>query len=671
MEKKLQNKRSQSVNNANKKKEKTSNTGSVKATNKRKVNPKLKMIINRISIGTMFILGLVSFYLIYRILVLNMIPMKYFIVILLVIFAILSIMALLLINRKIKWKIKVGGIVFSLITVIGMFFVSRYIETTISFLNKITGNNLETSVYYLVTLKDSKIQNISDVKSEIGYVSTIANINEAIDELNKDNDFKYKDYKQITDLKDDLLDKKIDVALIADYHMQPNEYNDDNFSEKVKKIHTINITKEKENKSKTVDVTKDPFNVYISGIDTYGEIGTVARSDVNIIASINPVTKQILLTTIPRDYYVTLHGYGEKDKLTHAGVFGIDTSVGTLEDLLDIDINYYVRVNFSTLEDIVNALDGIDVYSEVAFTGYNGKYFQKGYNHLDGQNALVFARVRKAFIQGDRQRGRNQQAVIKAIINKAISPSIISNYSDLLKSLQGTFQTNMSPSEIQKLAKFQIDKMPSWDILNLSLNGSDASKSTYLYGNTLLYVMVPYQDSVDYAKGKIKDLLSGKKIEVMEERASAVVQYSPSTSKPNNDKKQEENNNTEDNKPTTDDKKPSGEVKPDDNNNPEDNNVFEDNQKPDTTEHNDNNSDENKPDETVKPNDNNEPEENTGNEDNNSSTSNSENNTVPDNSNTNEVEQNESEEKPNDSNNSEIQSNTDANNNLENTAPSE
>lgn len=574
---------------------KTLNKNNTRITTKKKVNPKLKSIINKISIGTIFILCLVSFYLIFRILVLNMIPMKYFIIILLVIAFILGIMSLLLINRKIKWKIKVGGIVFSLIMIVGMLFASRYIEHTINFLNKITGNNLETSVYYLITLKDSKIDKISDVNSEIGYVPTLGNINEAVDELNKDNDFKYKHYAQILDLKDDLLDQEIDVVLMADFHKQLIEENDKKFSEKIKIIHTINITKETEKKSKQVDVTKDAFNVYISGIDTYGEIGLVSRSDVNIIASINPTTKQILLTTIPRDYYVTLHGVGEKDKLTHAGLLGIDTSIGTLEDLLDIDINYYVRVNFSTLEDIVDALDGVDVYSDVAFRTYNeGISFVKGYNHVDGKKALAFARERKAFIDGDRQRGKNQQAVIKAIINKAISPSIISNYSDLLKSLQGTFQTNMSSSEIQKFAKFQIDKMPSWDILSISLNGTDASKTTYLYGNTVLYVMVPSEDSIEYAKTKIKDLLSNKTIEVKEEKASGVVHYSPSTSdnkkpetdekldddKPTDDKKQENNNSQDNNKPDDSNNQTTDE-KLNDDNNQEENESNDNQEKPD------------------------------------------------------------------------------------------
>lgn len=564
MEKKTQNRRSQSINNSNKKDANKSINNNVHASSKKRVNPKFKKTVNKISIGTIFILGLVSFYLIFRILVLNMIPMKYFIVILLVIFAILGVMSLLLINRKIKWKIKIGGIVFSLIMIIGMLFASHYIENTIRLINKVTGNNSETSVYYLVALKNSKIDKLSDIKSEIGYIPTLGNINEAVDELNKDNDFKYKDYKQIDDLKNALLEKEIEVALIGNYFLEDEE---DKFDEKVKIIYTINIVKEKNSKSKKVDVTKDAFNIYISGIDTYGEIGTVARSDVNIIASVNPKTKQILLTTIPRDFYVTLHEIGEKDKLTHAGLLGIDTSVGTIEDLLDIDINYYVRVNFSTLEDIVDALDGVDVYSDVEFrTYYDGISFVKGYNHVDGKKALIFARERKAFIDGDRQRGKNQQAVIKAIINKAISPSIISNYSDLLKSLEGTFQTNMSASEIQKFAKFQIDKMPSWDILSISLNGSDASKTTYLYGNSALYVMIPNESSVNYAKEKIKALISGEKIEVKEEKTSDVVQYSPSTSKPNNDNKIEENdtenNNTDNQKPekpvnTEDNQKPS------------------------------------------------------------------------------------------------------------------
>ena len=528
------------------------NNKNVKAKNntkeKKKVNPKLKKTINQISIVTVFLLGLISFYLIFRILMLNMIPMKYFMIILVLILLMLGIISLLLINKKIKWKIKVGGIIFSFIMMVIMFFAAKYITNTIDFLNKITKNNYEIETYYLMTLKENNIDNLSDINTPIGYVPTLGNINEAIDELNKDNDFKYEEYEQIINLKDDLLNEEIEVVLMADYHKDLIQDDDETFEEKVKIIHTISIKKEKKQESEKVDVKRQPFNIYISGIDTYGEIGKVSRSDVNIIVSVNPNTKQILLTTIPRDYYVTLHGYGQKDKLTHAGVFGIQTSIGTLEDLLNTNINYYVRVNFSTLENVVDVLGGIDVYSETdTFTG-RGETFVKGYNHLNGKQALIFARERYAFMDGDRQRGKNQQAVIKAIINKAISPAIISNYSSLLKSLNGTFQTNMSASEIQSLAKFQIDKMPSWEILTMSLNGSDAYNTTYLSGSTKLYVMVPDQESVEYAKEKISSLLSDEKIEVKEESVSSIYKPSSgSSSKPSSKPKEEDKIENDDN----------------------------------------------------------------------------------------------------------------------------
>lgn len=566
-----------------------SNSQNSNESKKKRVNPKLKKIINQISIGTIFLLGLVIFYLIYKILVLNMIPMKYFLIILIILFIILSIMSLLLINKKIKWKIKIGGIVFSLIISFIMFLGARYIEDTVRFLKRITENNKETEIYYLITLNTSEIDGLSDIDSNIGYVSKVGNSNEAIDELNKTKEFKYAEYNQVSALTDDLINKKIDVILLADYYKQMIDEEQKDISKQFKVIYMVHIERDSCAKSKQVDVTKDIFSIYISGIDTFGEIGTVSRSDVNIVATINPNTKQILLTTIPRDFYIKLHKYNEMDKLTHSGVLGIDVSVATIEDFLDIDINYYVKVNFSTVVDVVDALGGINVYSGAAFkTTSWGFKFKKGYNYLNGEEALAFARERKAFLDGDRQRGKNQQAIIKAIINKAISPSIISNYSNLLKSLSGTFQTNMSVSEIQKLAKFQIDKMPSWEILTISLNGADSKNYTYLYGDdTLLYVMEPYKETVEYAKVKLKDMLSGKVISVKDEETSGVYEESkphtqPVKPKPN-DEDTENNNQDENKKPIIPDN--STDKIDDDENNNEDN---DNNDKVDDTD-NDNN----------------------------------------------------------------------------------
>ena len=262
--------------------------------------------------------------------------------------------------------------------------------------------------------------------------------------------------------------------------------------------------------SKDVSVTKEPFSIYISGIDTYGKISSVSRSDVNIVATVNPNTNQVLLISIPRDYYVKLHGTtGYNDKLTHAGIYGVDMSVKTLEDLLGININYYVKVNFSSVIKIVDVLDGIDVYSEYTFKSYSGYNFTKGYNHMDGKQALDFARTRKAFASGDRQRGKNQQAVIEALIRKCSSAAVITKYSSLLDSINGSFQTNMSTKEITSLAKYQLDKMPEWTVKSISLDGSDSYNYTYSYGRSKAYVMVPYESSIKEAQQALSEILGG------------------------------------------------------------------------------------------------------------------------------------------------------------------
>lgn len=565
---------------------KKNNKNKEKNSNKR-VNPKLKRTINKISLAVSLLLGIFTFYLIYKILVLNMIPTKFLWLIIGILLVILFVVSFFLVNKKIKWKIKIGIIVFSLLFNLLQFFGIRYIDATIGLIGKITGTHIETETYYVLALNSNKAEKLEDIDSEIGYTVNIGNIKEAVEELNKKGTFAYKDYNQVIDLVNDLLNKKVEYILLADYHKQMIEEENEKFKN-IKIVYTITIEKNTKVEKKEVDITKDAFSIYISGIDTYGRISSVSRSDVNIIATINPTTKQILLTTIPRDSYVTLRGFNAKDKLTHAGVYGIETSVGTLEDLLDIDINYYVRVNFSTLVKIVDALKGINVYSEVAFkiTGGND-YFVKGYNYLNGKQALAFSRERKAFLEGDVQRGRNQQAVIKALIDKIVSPSIITNYTSLLNSLEGTFQTNMSDTDIKKFARFQIDKMISWDIQTISIDGTNASEYTYSYGNRKLYVMIPNNEKIEYVKAQLDKMFKNETISIKHEEASGVVVHRPPVQpvETTNDQNEENNVNPSDdntdiieNEQPVDDSKPDNEVET-----PEDSSIEQDNSNNPTT----------------------------------------------------------------------------------------
>ena len=251
------------------------------------------------------------------------------------------------------------------------------------------------------------------------------------------------------------------------------------------------------------------YNIYITGIDTSRNINNVARSDANIIATVNLNTHEILLTSIPRDYYVTLHRYGAKDKLTHSGIYGVNETVTTVEDLLCIDINYYVRVNFTTVIKLVDELGGIEVNSDYAFTANGTNYsFKKGINYLNGKEALAFSRERYSFEDGDNQRVKNQQKVISAIIDKVTSSTtILTKYTSILSALEGSFQTNIDQDELSKIVKDQLNSMPSWTIKSNSLTGTGDYASTYSMGSQELYVMRPDETSVKTATQKINEVL--------------------------------------------------------------------------------------------------------------------------------------------------------------------
>ena len=366
--------------------------------------------------------------------------------------------------------------------------------------------------YSLVVLKNSEINNLDDI-SNIGYYSNSNGSNDAIKHLEKKKKLEFESYNTSDILVSELINNNIESIIIEDSILNLIYEENEGFKDSTKVIYNFKIKVKTKNTLKEVDVTKKSFAVYISGIDTYGEISSVSRSDVNIVALVNPKIKQLLLISIPRDYYVKLHGTkGPKDKLTHAGIYGVDMSIHTIEDLLDIDINYYVKVNFTSVIDIVNALGELDVYSEYTFVSFSGYSFKKGMNKVNGEQALDFARTRKAFANGDRQRGINQQAIIEAAIRKASSKAIITKYTSLLKSVDGKYQTNMEYKKMTSLIKMQLNDMSAWNITSYSLSGTDSSNYTYTY-NQLLYVMEPDENSILEAKELIQGILKDEKLE--------------------------------------------------------------------------------------------------------------------------------------------------------------
>ena len=270
------------------------------------------------------------------------------------------------------------------------------------------------------------------------------------------------------------------------------------------------------NKEKASPVIQEPFNVCITGIDVDGEIDEQGRSDVNMIVTVNPKTGQILLTSIPRDYEIYLSDYDNAvDKLTHTGFIDTDTTIKAEEDLLNIEIDHYVKINFSTVTQFIDAIGGIDVYSEYEFTPVKKKDWtvKKGMNHMNGKEALAFARERKSFIDGDIQRIKNQQAVFEAIIKKsANSKTLLLNYSKILSSLKKYFEMSFNSSEVKSLIKYQILKSPDWKIYKNTLIGGDLTIPTYSTGSTPVYVMSQNQESIDDAKKLINGIMNGNTI---------------------------------------------------------------------------------------------------------------------------------------------------------------
>ncbi len=273
------------------------------------------------------------------------------------------------------------------------------------------------------------------------------------------------------------------------------------------------------------NVNKDVIVVYISGIDNRGGIVAKSRSDVNIVAVANMKTKQMLLINTPRDYFVPLSiSNGAPDKLTHAGIYGINCSMDTLSMLYNVSIPYYIKVNFQGFIDIINALGGIDVYSDYEFDSKNelGWHYTQGMNHMDGEAALTYARERFSFADGDRQRGKNQMAVIEGIMAKASSTELLTNYTAIMKSLEGSFETNISYDEIARILQKQLDEPGAWNMVTYSVNGTGGTEKPYSL-STPAYVMIPDQSTVDTAKALIQDVINDMVLQQVDEEITPLL----------------------------------------------------------------------------------------------------------------------------------------------------
>lgn len=450
---------------------------------------------------------------------LNMLPIKYITIIGIIITLIYFILLLLIIPKQIKSFLKIFASIIML-TLSSILFYSGvvYIDKLIDFVDKIDNSIVQKETYYIVVLKENRIDNINSLNNKIiGYYnseSSIDNTNKAFNLLNKKITYEKKSYENIEDMLTELNDKEIEALLINEsvYNLIENDLA--YLGVEVKQIDSVHVLVETLDIVKYVDVTNTPFNIYIAGGDAYGSIGMVTNTDVNMVATIDPINNKILLTSIPRDYYVELPGKNAKDKLTHAGYYGIETSVKAVEELLDIEVNYYAKVNFSTVEKVIDAIGGVDVYNEVKFDehAFHEYTFEKGNLHLNGRQALAYARERDAYAAGDVQRVKNQQKILTAIIKKMTSSTtLIANYTKILDSISDNFNTNLDNKSMAKLVKKQLNDMKGWTIETQNLTGFDLyTYDTYTYPNLELYVMKQSDESVKNVRNKIKEVLNNK-----------------------------------------------------------------------------------------------------------------------------------------------------------------
>ncbi len=376
-----------------------------------------------------------------------------------------------------------------------------------------TSNYSEYSMS-VVVLKDSDVHNVTQLDSVTGPTDTD---NENIQKLITD--IKASQSKELTvEQSTSYLaaykslvsgEAKAIVLNSVFENIIESEYPD--YASKIRKIYTKNITKEvaapKVSKNKS-------FNVYVSGIDTYGPISSVSRSDVNILMTVNRDSKKILLTTTPRDSYVPIAdgGNNQKDKLTHAGIYGVDSSIHTLENLYGVDINYYVRLNFTSFLKLIDLLGGVDVYNDQEFTSRHGKFhFPVGNVHLDSEQALGFVRERYSLADGDRDRGRNQQKVIVAIIQKLTSTEALKNYSDIIQGLQDSLQTNMPIETMMDLVNTQLESGGSYKVNSQDLKGTGRmGLPSYAMPDSNLYMMEIDDSSLAAVKSAIQDVMEGR-----------------------------------------------------------------------------------------------------------------------------------------------------------------
>lgn len=441
----------------------------------------------------------------------NVLPNKYLIIMIAVLLVVNIILGLLMLakNKIINVIGMILIILFSSVMIVGF----TYANKTFDNLKELVAPNEEKTNYYILSLNEGEYTDIKQLEGKV--VGILDQESESlIEKLDSETKLEYKKYPSIGDLIVGLELKEVDAIVVSStvYNLIIEE--NENFEKSIKKLGEVEVVGKQEKIESDINVN-DSFIVYLSGLDSRdtSAVATAGLSDVNILVVVNPTTHKLLLIHIPRDYYVDVYGRpGMKDKLTHAGLYGTNTSMKTVANIFDININTYVKVNFKALTNVVDAIDGIDVYSDTAFNSYHKKgwYVKKGMNHMDGEKALAYSRERYAYSSGDRHRGKNQTDVISAIVKKVSqNKQYLLKYNDILSSIQPYFNTNLELEDVQELVKNQIDTLKPWTVESISVDGSNSQNYTASWPKQMTYVMIPNQATIDNAKIKINQVMRG------------------------------------------------------------------------------------------------------------------------------------------------------------------
>lgn len=461
----------------------------------------------------------------YLIFELNLVPLKYLIpgcialCVLIIIFFFIMRSGQKKIDQGLRSKRSIITKLISLLVSILLMVASSFVVRGNNFFNNVSEAKTQNYLVSVITMKDheaTKLKDLDGAKFGISYQYDTTTVTKAIadmeDEIGEQKNMKkYDDY---TSLADALYDGEVDAIIAGQEYKSMLEANHEGFDDDTKIIKSYEYESKLSVTTKQTNVTQNSFTIYVTGIDTYGSVNTVSRSDVNLIVTVNPIEKQILMTSIPRDCEIELHKNGEMDKLTHTGIYGTNETISTIEDFLDVQINYFARTNFSGITNIVDALGGVTIDSDYAFTTLHGNYeIVKGENEMDGDKALCFVRERYALPGGDFDRGKNQQKLLKAMLDKAMSAKIITNFNNILSAIEGCFETDMSSDEIKSLLNMQLDDMADWEVFNVQVDGKGyLTSETYSMSGTEIYVMKPYKKQLKQIKEVIDKIESGERI---------------------------------------------------------------------------------------------------------------------------------------------------------------